>query len=459
MTEKADIQSNTAAKETPDNPILNGVMWKAVLAFFFPILLGTFFQQLYNTVDAIIVGRFAGKVALASVGGASAHIINLVVGFFTGLTNGCSVVISNYYGAGDKKGLDNALHTSYAFSVAGGLVLGVTCYLLTPFILTVMNTPQEIMPYAELYIRVYFTGLMFTFIYNMGASILRALGDSKRPLYYLITCTIINIVLDLLLVAVFDLGVLGVALATLVSQAVSAGLVTECLMRRTPAVKLVLRKVRFYGHIFMRMMLIGLPAGIQASTYALSNMFIQSAVNSFGVNTVAGWTAEGKVDVIFWMINGSFGVATATVVGQNYGARNMERVKKGTRTCLIMALTSAIVISILLYNFGEYMLWIFCTEKAVVDIGAHLIRLLVPGYAFFVFIEIFSSSLRARGDTLIPTAINLLCIVGFRLRWVFAFGKAGSLDKIIYCYPLSWILCMVVMTVYYIFRTRKLQAV
>lgn len=438
-----------------DNKILTGTIWKQLLIFFFPILIGTFFQQLYNTIDAAIVGKFAGKIALSSVGGSSAIIINLVVGFFTGLSAGCTVLISQFFGAKNQKKLQDSLHTTYAFGIIGGLFFGVMGIIFAPNLLGLMKTPAKLMEQSTLYIRIYFAGLIFVFIYNMGAAVLRAIGDSKRPLYFLIICTFVNIILDLILVLAFGLGVLGVALATLISQAISAILVTECLMNRTAGIKLKLSKIRIHGGLFGQMVKIGLPSGIQSSTYSLSNMLIQSAVNLFDVNAIAAWTAEGKVDVIFWMINGSFGIAATTFVGQNFGAGLYDRVKKGTRTCLAMALATAIVISILLLTGGKYMLHLFADDPEVIKLGAHMINLIVPGYFIFVFIEIFSASLRAQGNTLIPTVINLTFICGVRAVWILALKSRMNLDLIIYCYPFSWALCAIAMTGYYLYNRKN----
>ena len=216
--------------QTAKNPITEGVIWKQLLFFFFPILLGTFFQQLYNTVDTVVVGQFVGKEALASVGGSAAQIVNLVVGFFTGLSSGASITIAQFVGAKDRQKANEGLHNAYAIAVAGGIILTIAGILLTPFLLNLMNTPADTMQDSAVYLRIYFGGILFVLIYNMGASILRATGDSRRPLYYLIVCCLINIVLDLLFVVVFHLGVMGVAIATLIAQAVSACLVTRRLM-------------------------------------------------------------------------------------------------------------------------------------------------------------------------------------------------------------------------------------
>ncbi len=440
-----------------ENKILTGTIWKQLLIFFFPILLGTFFQQLYNTVDAIIVGRFAGKAALSSVGGSSAIIINLVVGFFSGLSAGCTVMISQYFGAKKTNELQKGLHTTYAFGLIGGIIFGAIGVLFAPNLLCLMNTPEELMKQSTIYVRIYFAGLVFVFLYNMGSAILRAIGDSKRPLYFLIVCSFVNIILDLVFVLVFRLGVLGVALATLISQAVSTILVTECLMRRTNGLQLILSEIRIHPQMLKNMLKVGLPSGIQSSTYSISNMFIQSAINLFGVNTMAAWTAYGKVDILFWMINGSFGIAATTFVGQNLGAGNYDRVRKGTRTVLYMAVTAAIGMSIVMCTIGRYLLYMFTTDMEVLEIGAHMMTVISPTYVFFAFIEIFSASLRAQGDTLIPTIINITGICALRAVWIFTLAPLHNLDIILYCYPVSWLICAIAMTVYYMHRRKGMM--
>lgn len=442
-----------------ENKILTGTIWKQILIFFFPILVGTFFQQLYNTIDAVIVGRFAGTIALAAVGGSAAIIINLIVGFFTGLSAGCTVLISQFYGAGKKQDLQDALHTTYAFGLIGGVIFSAIGILASPWIMRIMNTPEESMQDSILYVRIYFAGLVFVFIYNMGAAILRALGDSKRPLVFLIICSFVNIIFDLLLVVIFHLGVLGVAVATLFSQAISAVLVTLWLMHHTQQVTLYIKQIKIHKKLLQNMLKIGLPSGIQSSTYSVSNMIIQTAINLFGVGATAAWAAVGKVDVIFWMINGSFGIAATTFVGQNFGAGYFDRVKKGTRTCLYMAVVTAIAISAFLLTIGKLMLWLFTTDAEVVQIGARMMDIIVPGYVIFAFIEIFSASLRAQGDTLIPTIINIVLICVLRAVWIFTLGSIGNLDLIILCYPVSWAVCAVAIIGYYMKKRKTLGTV
>ena len=445
-----------STQEKTTNGIIDGVIWKQILIFFFPILIGTFFQQLYNTVDAVIVGRFVGKEALSCVSGSSGQIINLVVGFFTGLSAGATVIISQHFGAGNKEKLQRALHTAYAFSIIGGIAVGVAAVFATPAILKIMNTPQELMKDSALYVQIYFAGLLFIFIYNMGSAILRAIGDSKRPLYYLIICCVINIILDLVLVLYLHLGVLGVAVATLLAQGVSAVLVTLALMFHTNGLQLKLREIRLHGDVLKTMLQIGLPTGIQSSMYSISNIIVQTSLNAFGVDTMAAWAAFGKIDSLFWMINSAFGIAATTFVGQNFGAGKMERVRKGTKVCLGMALGTAIVLSAVLMAGGRVLFGIFTTDFGVVEVGLRMMRIISPTYFLFVFIEIYSGSLRAQGYVFVTTLMTLIGICAFRVVWVTFIVPDGTLEQIIACYPLTWLVCAIGMIGYYHYKQRKI---
>lgn len=438
------------------NGILEGVIWKQLLIFFFPILIGTFFQQLYNTVDTVIVGQFAGKEALSSVGGSSSQIINMVVGFFTGLTAGGTVLISQAYGAFHKQRLEDALHTSYAFGILGGIGLGILGVVGAPLILEWMNTPAELMEMSTLYIRIYFSGLVFVFIYNMGAAILRAIGDSRRPLYYLVVCCAVNIVLDLVLVLYCRLGVLGVAVATLVSQAISAVMVTWALMYKVDCMELSIRKIRIHSDVLKNMLQIGFPSGLQASMYSISNMIVQAALNLLGVNTMAAWTAYGKIDSVFWMINSSFGIALTTFVGQNFGAGKWERVRKGTRVCLGMAVGTAVCLTAVLMLEGRFLLGIFTGDAQVVEIGLIMMRSIAPAFVMFVFIEIFSGSLRAQGYTFVTTIISVLGVCVFRIIWVSLIPPGQGLQRIVACYPISWIMCAALVSAYYFYKQKRI---
>lgn len=443
--------------EKPVNQITEGVIWKQLLYFFFPILLGTFFQQLYNTADAMVVGRFVGKEALACVGGSSSQIINLIVGFFIGLSSGATVIIAQYYGGRCEKELQDTLHTAMAFSIIGSVVISILGITLSPMILRMMNTPEYLMKDSLLYLRFYFGGILFVFIYNIGSGILRAVGDSKSPLYFLIFCCFCNIFLDLLLVMVFRMGVMGVALGTLISQALSSLLVLRSLMRTRDIYRLELRKIRLHSAPLSMLLKIGLPAGFQSTMYNLANMVIQAALNSFGTDTMAAWTAFGKVDSFYWMISSAFGVAITTFVGQNYGAGKIDRMKKSVRVCFCMDLATALTLSALMYLFlGKFLLSLFTTDAEVLSIGVRIMQIIVPAYAPFVFIEIFSGALRGAGNVLIPMLLTCGGICVTRILWIFFFVPSHrAVETIIFSYPGSWVLTAILFVLYFTWYARK----
>lgn len=455
MSETKERRIEGLSKYSSGNRITEGIIWKQLLVFFFPILIGTFFQQLYNTVDAVVVGRFAGKEALSSVGGSSSQIINLVVSFFTGLSAGATVIISQYFGAKREGELQKALHTAYSFAIWFGILIGAAGFALTPYLMKQMNTPAELMKDSILYVQIYFAGLIFVLIYNMGSAILRSIGDSKRPLYYLMICCIINIILDLALVLGLGLGVLGVAAATLISQAVSALLVTRALMFHTEGLKLKIKEIRIQKEMILKILRIGLPTGIQSCMYNLSNVLIQSSLNQFGVDTMAAWTAFGKIDSIVWMINGAFGIAITTFVGQNFGAGKWARVKKGTRDCLLMTLITEALLSALIVCVGQYLFGIFTSDAKVVEIGLRMVRVISPTYWLFAFIEIYSGSLRAQGTVLMTTLITITGVCVLRVVWIMFLVPNGTLEALIACYPVTWIVTAIAMITYYFFFSKK----
>lgn len=438
------------------NQITEGVIWKQLLIFFFPIMVGTLFQQLYNTVDAIIVGRFVGKQALASVGGSAAVLTNFVIGFFTGLSAGATVIISQFYGAKNLKQLSKGLHTAYAFSITVSLLISVIGWFSTPALLHLLKTPADVIPDSILYLRIYFLGMIFTLTYNMGSSIMRAIGDSRRPLIYLIICCGINIVLDILFVIVFHMGIAGAAIATVISQGASAILVTRSLMKSYGILKLELRSIRFHGALLKSELKIGLPGGIQSFGYSISNIIIQAVINDFGTDTAAAWAAYGKLDAIFWTVCGSFGIAITTFAGQNYGARKFNRVKKSVRVCLGMALGVCGSLIVFLMVFCRPLYHIFTTDYAVVDIGVYMLRLITPSYVIFIFVEIFSGALRGIGDVLIPSTITLGGVLLVRLTWIlFVTPMTGELSTLLYSYPLAWGATALLLIPYYFHRRKQ----
>jgi putative MATE family efflux protein len=439
-----------------NNGITEGVIWKQILIFFFPLLFGTFFQQLYNTADAIVVGRFAGKVALSAVGGTTGTLINVFVGFFVGISTGATVTISQYYGGRHKEEVSKAVHTAIAMAIVGGAIIMLLGLVGAPAALRMMGTPEEIMPYSLTYIRIYFAGMIANLVYNVGAGILRAIGDSKRPLYYLIISCFINIILDLAFVVVFHWDVMGVALATVISQLCSAVMVCITLMRTKDCYQLRWKELHFHKEMLRRIFHIGLPAGFQSLMYSSSNVIIQTNMNGFGTDTIAAWTAFGKIDGIFWMIMGSFGISITTFVGQNYGAGKYDRVRKGSKVCLSMAMSVAIGLSAILYFTGPYIYWLFTTDTLVVEKGMEILRIMVPTFWTYVFIEIFSGSLRGMGESFIPMILTSMGVCVLRIIWLFTIVPLRpEISTVIYSYPITWSVTSVLFIIYYIYYTKR----
>lgn len=444
--EEQIISENTTEK----NEITEGVIWKQLLLFFFPILFGTFFQQLYNAADAMILGRFVGKEALSAAGGSTGTVINLLVGFFVGLSSGATVIISQYYGAKRREMVGYAVHTAIAFCLAAGLLLMIGGFAAAPSILRVMDTPAEVLDLAILYIRIYFLGTIGNLIYNVGAGILRAVGDSRRPLYFLIISCFTNIVLDVVFIVLFRLGVAGAAIATISSQLLSAVLVVIVLMHTEDMHRLELRKIRLDRRMFYRIIRIGFPAGLQSVMYSLSNIIIQSAINALGTDTVAAWTAYSKLDCVFWMTINAFGISITTFVGQNFGAGNPERVRKGIRTCLYMSLGATVFISLILYYGAPVICRFFTTDAEVLRIGLDMTRFLVPVYVTYIMIEIMSGALRGVGDCWVPTLICLGGICVIRVLWImFAVPRKPDIYTIMFSYPLTWVVTSALFIGYY----------
>ena len=440
-----------------NNRIINGVIWKQLLFFFFPIVVGTLFQQLYNTVDAVIVGRFVGKEALAGVGGSAAMVCSLVLGFFTGLSAGATVVISQFYGAEDRENLHKSLHTAYALCVVLAAVLMVGGWVLTPWLLELMQTPAEIMVDSVAYLRIYFLGILGLLIYNMGSGVMRAVGDSRRPLYFLILCCAVNIVLDILFVVGLGMGVKGVAIATVLAQGISAVLVTRSLMVSYPGIRLEPDKLQLDAAKLRVQLRIGMPSGLQAAMYGVTNMVIQAAINGFGTDTVAAWAAYGKIDAVFWAVVGAFGVAITTFTGQNYGAGRYDRVFKSVNVCLFMGFAACGALIAALITSCRTLFGIFCEDAAVVDIGVYMLTTMMPSYILFVFIEVYSGALRGLSDVFVPTLITMGGVLFIRIPMVvFVVPRFPSLFTVMMSYPISWAVTVLLFIPYYMYRKRKI---
>ncbi len=439
-------------KVAKKNRITEGSIFGQLLLFFFPILFGTFFQQLYNTADAMVVGRFVGKQALAAVGGSTSTLINLLVGFFVGLSSGATVVISQFYGARKADKVHWAVHTSIAFSVIGGIIFMIVGLVGSPWALEAMKTPEDVMGHAVVYIRIYFLGIIVNLVYNMGAGILRAVGDSRRPLYFLIASCFTNIILDVLLVAVLGMGVAGAALATITSQLLSAVLVVLALMKTDDMYKLEWKKVRIDQRMLQRIVRIGIPAGMQSVMYNISNVIIQAGVNTLGTDNVTAWATYGKVDGLYWMMINALGISVTTFVGQNFGAGRLDRVRKGAGACMVIGVALTASVGVVLYNGGHLLVELFTTDQQVQAISMDLLHFMVPTFITYIAIEILSGTLRGVGDAWMPLIITGIGVCAVRVLWImFVLPHYHTIIGAAFCYPLTWSLTTVAFVIYYYF--------
>ncbi len=430
--------------------ILTGSIPKQLLFFFLPIWFGTLFQQLYNTADTLIVGNFVGTNALAAVGATGAF-VNLLVGLFVGLCSGAGVVIAQSWGAHDPEAVDRQVHTALVLSVGLGALLTVLGFASATPMMRLMGTPEEILADAALYLRIYSLGMIPQMLYNMGTNILRAIGDSKRPLYFLIAASLVNIVLDVVFIAVFGWGVAGAALATVLSQVASAVLTLRCIAgsEGTPW-HIRAEKLRLHTEVLAAICMIGIPAAAQSAMYNVSNMLIQSSMNSFGTSTIAAWGVYGKIDFVFWMTINSLGIAITTFAGQNFGARQYDRVRNGVRVCMAMAAGVTLVISAVFYNAAEPLFRLFSQDDEVIAVGVGMMHVLTPVYITYISIEVLSGALRGCGDVRVPTLITVFFVCGLRVLWLtLMVPRYHTIATVELSYPLTWTLASLLFILYY----------
>ena len=432
------------------NGITEGIIWKQILLFFFPILFGTLFMTLYNTVDAIIVGQILGKEALAAVSGGTSTLTNLIIGFFNGMASGATVVISQFYGAKDGDKVKKSLHTAIALSIVFGLGISILGYALTNPMLRLMATPIDIFPLASAYLHIYFMGALGLVVFNMASGVLRAFGDSKHPLWFLIIGAVMNIILDIVFIAILKRGVRGAAEATVLSQAVAAIATLLFLGTRKGIEKMEVSKMVTMDRVILRKMLaIGLPGGIQSVMYNISNMIIQTNVNMFGTDTAAAWASYNKLDAVFWMIVNAFGVSITTFVGQNYGAGKIKRAKKGVLECLGMTFITSLLLATIYIKFGRYGYMLFTTDENVIEIGMRILLTIAPVFIVYVPIEVLSGALRGAGRTLVPTLFTVFGICGVRIIWLSTPWGRASIERVMLSYAISWTLVTLLFFLYY----------
>ena len=430
--------------------LTEGSVWQKLLVFFLPIAAGTIIQQLYNAVDGLIVGRFVGTNALAAVGGSSAQIINVLVGFFVAMTAGSSVIIGQIYGAGRREDLNRAIGSAVTVMALFGVALMALGLIISPGLLRLLNTPDETMEGAVLYLRIYFLGVPLLMVLNMESGILRAVGDSFHPFLFMIAGCVLNIVMDIVFVVVFGWGIAGVAVATVTAQAVNTALLTRQLARRDQEYRLTVRELGVKGVYLANMLRLGIPAGLQSSMYSLSNMTIQVAVNSLGTVVVASWAMSGKTDGFFWAISNAMGAAITSFIAQNYGAGRTDRVRQCVKQGLIMHFTVTIVVSAALMITAIPVLRLLTPDEAVVETTYRVMSYFVPFYFTWVLVEVLSAVLRGAGDVVYPVVIIGIGICLFRVIWILTvFAHFGTLLSLCLSYTASWTLTSIALVIYY----------
>ena len=430
--------------------LTEGSVWQKLLVFFLPIAAGTIIQQLYNAVDGLIVGRFVGTNALAAVGGSSAQIINVLVGFFVAMTAGSSVIIGQIYGAGRREDLNRAIGSAVTVMALFGVALMALGLIISPGLLRLLNTPDETMEGAVLYLRIYFLGVPLLMGLNMESGILRAVGDSFHPFLFMIAGCVLNIMMDIVFVVVFGWGIAGVAVATVTAQAVNTALLTRQLARRDQEYRLTVRELGVKGVYLANMLRLGIPAGLQSSMYSLSNMTIQVAVNSLGTVVVASWAMSGKTDGFFWAISNAMGAAITSFIAQNYGAGRTDRVRQCVKQGLIMHFTVTIVVSAALMITAIPVLRLLTPDEAVVETTYRVMSYFVPFYFTWVLVEVLSAVLRGAGDVVYPVVIIGIGICLFRVIWILTvFAHFGTLLSLCLSYTASWTLTSIALVIYY----------
>ncbi|ASS38817.1 MULTISPECIES: MATE family efflux transporter [Fusobacterium] len=438
-----------------NNNLTEGKIWKVMLKFVLPIFLGTLFQSLYTTIDAIIIGRFAGKDAFAAI----ESVLNfqrLPITFFVGLSSGATIIISQYFGAKRKEDISKASHTAILFAIVGGLLLSVLSCILSPFFIRLIKVPEEIFYQAQIYTIICFSGIVASMIYNIGSGILRALGDSKTPFYILIVSNILNIILDLILVVVFNLGVIGVGMATLIAQIASAILIFIILLRTKLDCKIYINKIRFYKKYLKEIFRLGLPIGVQSVLYPISNTVIQSSINTFGVNSIAAWAISGKLDFLIWTVSDAFSVAISTFVAQNYGAKKHQRARDGIKIALSMSMVAIFVISFILYFYNKPLAYFLIKDKNIVDLTSEVIHLIAPLYFMYVIGDVLSGAIKGTGNTLHPMVINIFGICICRILWIFLIVPLNpTFFMVLYGFIVSWIITALMYIVYVIYKRKS----
>lgn len=445
--------------------ILNGPLLKNIIRFAIPLCLTGTLQLLYNAADIVVVGQFASDNSLAAVS-STGSLINLIVNVFMGLSVGASVVVSQNMGAGKYKDVSEAVHTAITISVISGIAVGIFGFFASKGMLQLMDSPDDVIDLSALYVKIYFIGMPANMVYNFGAAILRAVGETKKPLYYLIFSGAVNVVLNLIFVIIFKMDVAGVALATIISQVISAFLVIKYMIKTDGPIKLTLKELKIHGDKLKKIVIVGLPAGIQGSLFSISNVIIQSSINAFGPAVMAGNGAASSIEGFVYTAMNSIYQASITFAGQNYGAGNIKRIKKICLVCLAAVSVTGLGLGVLAYTFGTPLLSIY-TDSAI-EIQYGLTRMSVFAFTYFLLgtADVMVGMLRGIGHSLAPTIASIICICGFRLAWIFTVyaqykasgaGEHECLVMLFISYPISWLLATLCHTVTFIWHYSRIR--
>jgi len=422
----------------------NGPLLSKILVYAVPLIASGILQLLFNAADMVVAGRFAGNAALGAVG-ATSSLINLLINVFIGMSVGTNVLVAHFYGANRKEELGQTVHTSIALSLISGVILGIAGFMLASPLLSLMGTPDDILPHAVIYMQIYFIGVPGMLLYNFGSAILRAVGDTKRPLYYLLFAGVINVLLNLFFVIVLRIGVAGVALATILSQFVSAALVIKCLMKEEGAYRLNIREIRLYPDKVIRILRVGLPAGFQGAVFSISNVLIQSSVNSFGSVAVAGNTAAQNLEGFVYNAMNSFHQTALSFTSQNMGAKKMDRVKKIMWICVGCVTVTGMLMGFAGLYFANELLSIYSTDSEVIAYGYERLLIIFSTYFLCGVMDVLVGSIRGMGYSIMPMVVSLLGACGLRVVWIFTIFAHYRTPGILYnSYPVTWTVTLLV---------------
>ena len=444
------------AKKKYSIDMTTGVLFPKILGFAFPLMVTGLLQIVYNAADVMVVGRFAGSISLAAVG-ATSTLVNLMLNLFLGLSMGSGVVVAKHIGAGDGASVHRTVHSAMLLSIISGFVIGIIGVVISPYALSAMGTPDDVHSLSTLYLRIFFLGTPANMVYNYGASILRATGDSKRPLYILTSTGILNVVLNLIFVVKFNMNVAGVALATIISQYVSAICVLYILLNINSYIHLSMKKLHFYKDELLDILKIGIPAGLQGSLFSLSNVIIQSSINSFGAAAIAGNTASGNVDSIIFTCCNSVSQTATTFTSQNLGAGQYKRIRKIYFNCIGISMGIAAIFGVALLAFGPQILTVFSTDSEVIDMGLIRLKLFAVTYIINSVLDVTTGQMRGLGKSVIPMIVTMVGVCGLRVLWVFTvFPQYRSMFTLYLSYPVSWLATGIVLVTMYAVTFRKI---